>query len=155
MRDLIRPALFIIARTALSLAVLAWIVGQWQEAKCCIPISSRQFNFGNCARGWKFEHQDFRQSPGFTFGGVREPDSADSLRFGEDFEITMDQLDGGAVGSMPAAVSLNVAGVVAGEIWGQWFLTIRHWLAITLCMTFNIVLHFVYRKRPETQSCKS
>ena len=40
MRDLIRPTLFILARLGLFLAVVAWIVGQWWQVTCALPVSS-------------------------------------------------------------------------------------------------------------------
>ena len=48
MRDLIRPTLFIVARTGLLLAVVAWIVGQWKVAE----ISVGHFGLGCYRTMW-------------------------------------------------------------------------------------------------------
>lgn len=147
MRELIRPTLFLVARLGLFFALVAWIGGQWQETECCIPLSSGQFDLGNCARGWIFKHHSRKQGPGYSFGAVREPDPVDPLRFGEDFFLTNMTMDYLFHDPPPVAVSLNVAGVVAGEMWGQRFLTTRHWLIITIFALFYGVLKWVYRKR--------
>lgn len=135
-----------IARLGLFLSVVAWGVGQWRETKCCIPFSRGQLDIGNCARGWIFEHHSHSQMSGFSFGVVRDRDPVDSLRFGEDYPMTMDLMESGYLLPVPASISTNVAGVVVGEVWGQRFLTLRHWLVVALFALFNGVLMWLYRR---------
>ena len=154
MRGLIRPALFMIARLGLFLAVAAWIVAQWQEAKCYILLAGIELEIGNCTRGWKFEYADFTQGTKFQLVLVPDPVRFDTLRFGEDYPRTMDILKYGGVRPIPASISTNVAGVVVGEVWRQGFLTLKHWLVVGVFALFNVVLMFIYHKRPEAQPCE-
>ncbi len=59
MRDLIRPTLFIVARLGLFLAVVAWIVGQWWQVTCALPVSSDGVAVWICARRWVLEYGEF------------------------------------------------------------------------------------------------
>jgi hypothetical protein len=54
--------------------------------------------------------------------------------------------------SVYAEISAIVVISVAG---GEFVISIRHWFVVTIFTTFNIFLHWFYRKRPEVQPCES
>ncbi|MCP4787149.1 MAG: hypothetical protein GY903_21035 [Fuerstiella sp.] len=151
MKNLIRMSLFIIARAGLSLAVVAWIVGQWWSLK----VGSHS-NWGSLA---SIVHEGFVfvLKPELSIWEPRVgiwPDTVDDsvvhLFFSPVDEIRdevpadtfLKQMPGMTVVRQPFSPSATT------------LVAICHWLVTTFFTVFNIALHLIYRKRPETQPCE-
>jgi cbb3-type cytochrome oxidase subunit 3 len=147
MRDLIRPTLFILARLGLFLAVVAWIVGQWWQVTCALPVSSDGVAVWICARGWVLEYGEFASESELRFDFRPEYGQLDGLVFGEEFKFSENAFGNKALAEVADSRSVNVAGVVFGQSWGITDLAIRHWLIVTFFALFYGVLKWVYRKR--------
>ena len=122
MRPLIRPLLFIVARLGLFLAVVAWVVGQWS----CVFVYSGYFQFEWDGTGVVAKHFDSSAFSPF-----------DSL----------------SVESIPVDPNGNYEWVSEKlpPVDGISEFAIRHWQIISIFAIFNLILHFHYRKRPETE----
>ena len=140
MRSLIRPFLFAVARLGLFLAVVAWIVGQWWAIQIQTGLG---WNLSGGSNGFAaFQHQ--RNEPAdVTVDGH----SRDHLfAFPPIFE---DPYGGIYRGFSKLGVTYFYGGKPKWTI-----LSVRHWLITSSLLTFNLLLHFIYRKRPEGEPCE-
>ena len=48
-----------------------------------------------------------------------------------------------------------IPGIIYMKSHVQYFLEIRHWLTTSTFLAFNLLLHFIYRKRPEAEPCEA
>ncbi len=151
MRDLIQPALKIMARTGLFLSVVAWVVGQWWTVQLTAPFPTgraiTQVAFEATRQGWVLNHHDrigytSIQWRAFTLS-IRHPLHFEQERFSEcHFFKVGDDIRRGQV---------SFAGMTARPVWGTFrvgtFLAVRHWLIVTIFALFHGALKWVYRKR--------
>lgn len=133
MRELVRPCLFIIARLGLFLAVVAWVVGQWWSSAFRIS----HIAVATDPNVWSFS-SDNRLPPRFDYCIWRNQDDA----------ITAQNL--------VWYRRWNVFPGVSARRWLSlpWIL-IKHWFIVTVLLTFNVTLHFIYRRRPEAEPCEN
>lgn len=142
MRALIRPALFAVARLGLFLAVVAWIISQ---TYVCVGV----FSAGN-------HHARILASPpGWMF--ILWPRSDEfSVQFHpvvelKEYVVALDAIFGADIDS-DYTIETHSFGFVLGKAESVApYCAIRHWLVVSILIAFNLVLHFVYRNRPETQ----
>ena len=128
MRELIRPALFLVARVGLFLGVVAWVVGQtWQGVGftpgCGAIVDQHGVIVGintPSDRGW---------------GG----EEISGTMLVKEFLSVRDTLPGTRYWGFGAFAVLQETGSV--------IIAFRHWLIITIFALFYGVLKWVYRKR--------
>lgn len=135
MRPLVRPALFVVARLGLFLAVLAWTVGQWMAQPLlvvgvfCAEIAEEGVAFhyvhGGTA-GWTNLHV-----------GDAGLEIERAWLFRHPPENPM--LGGDTWG-------YSLAGITVLRSYYDLSLAFRHWLTISSFFTFNLLLHFIFRK---------
>ena len=133
MRDLIKPTLFIIARTGLFLAVVAWIVGQSPSKGVIASWLSLSFDETGVCFGVAFKFIGF---------GI--------VDFGS---TTNGVIEGVYLGPNHWHVNLGVAAIACGP--DGVGIALHHWLHTFLLAAFNTFLHIIYRKRPEVQPCEN
>lgn len=149
MRELIQPALKIMARTGLFLSVVAWVVGQWWETRFACPSQGSELRLVVVDRGWIF----LKDIP-ISYRALGYPDPAHSLLriFPADSAYT-------DFGELDDLFGYPIVRVLPGVRYLKRQLgfrcTIRHWFVISTLTAFNIILHFIYGKRPEGQPCES
>lgn len=145
MRDLIRPTLFLLARLGLFFAVLAWVVGQWCMLDASIPFtSSCSFSVLLVPQGWVLWQFDL------DFPIVHwEIDVSDDAMYAPVFAPY--QPNGGFTPNK----LVEFCGAVYADEYKKITVSLRHWLVATIFTAFNIILHFIYRKRPEVQPCEN
>ena len=145
MRQLIRPTLFLVARLGLFLTVAAWVIGQWWE----IRIQTQ----------WPTEIRVVTNHPGWVI--VSDKDAyTDDASLGSTNNRT---LVIGCIDELYTAFEpptwLDVGHRLPGMFFRQYrncsSLSVRHWLIVAVFTLFNLGLHLIYRKRPETQPCSS
>ena len=158
MRELIRPTLFITARTGLFLAVVAWIVGQWcgvelryEHGGCTYQVGwdyrvifASRFPHPLTVRGWEIMMDDYAK--------LTTPEKW--AAYPEHIRKKNDELNE----RVRASHLIYVPGFVyvAGRSNVTWpSVSIELWFLTTALIAFNIVLHFIYRKRPEVQPCEN
>ena len=127
MRSLIQPALFAIARMGLFLSVVAWVVGQRLD----YDEFGVDFAVVNCrlsSGNWGFFVTKSWAKP-FT-GGITHLTPV-RQRAWPAFRFTTNR------GEALAAFRM------------------RHWFVVTAFAFVNILLHFIYRRRPESQPCEN
>ena len=132
MRELIQPTLFIIARTGLFLAVVLWVVGQWWHKMGVFYGAVGVLDNAGVAVGFQLSYVPFCNTYNRTL--------VDSFLNAADLKA-------------PRYFSLGAVGFYIQPQSGC--LAVRHWLIVTIFAAFNIVVHFIYRKRPEVQSCEN
>lgn len=146
MRSLIRPCLFAVARLGLLVAVVAWIVGQWRTVSLNASLAHQDLTCRCERRGYVVVLWDPPSMPFATDGFLTEPvaveDGYSTLTFneevGEGFQYRASAL-GLVLGRMEDMATV---------------LSLRHPLIVAVLLTSNIALHFIYRKRPESQPCE-
>ena len=127
MTPLIRPLLFAVARLGLFLAVTVWIVGHRVEwFSALCPVPSGSTGF-------------IVRSETCTFGYAQH---AIPVKW-----YTANDLDG--------SNATWHRRVWAEVKWRGYSLEVPNWLVTSVFLAFNVVLHFTYRKRPETQPCEN
>ena len=139
MRELIRPTLFVIARTGLFLAIVVWILGQWWIVRGKAPCSGRCYELVIGSKGlvggvdsypvgWQFSvHRD---TPDDMSMDSFEPESISHLRKQQGAWFV--QLPGLTIFTIPA--------------WGYTLTMVRHWLIAATFALFFGLLKWVYRK---------
>ena len=144
MKHLLRMSLFIIARAGLCLAVVAWIVGQWWVIE--IDNDQRDVYVRMDHRGWVVT--DVLMISRFTTEGWSFAVKTAYRTIMVDV-VELSQLASRYGGKVVEFPGLDVA---FGKDVNYLFL--RHWLVTSLFISFNIALHFIYRKRPEGKPCE-
>ena len=145
MKNLLRMSLFIVARAGLFLAIVAWIVGQWcgilasgslmtASAVCFTGEPGIIVGLTNFKVSWRFDVSEEQSRPMWAFD-YSEPEFSGLRR-----QVSLVEPVSGLVLFYDHNGGVNIA--------------VRHWLIITLFTAFNIVLHFIYHKRPEGQPCE-
>ena len=141
MRPLIRPTLFAIARLGLFLSVAAWVVGQFFYIRIASGVVIH--------KGIIVVSPELRHVLEFEVSRRQEIEPAISEFFEPDY-VRSTYPGSVHVRSMPGVVYLMpIPPVDFGAI------AVRHWLMVTVFIAFNLILHFIYRKRPEAQPCDS
>lgn len=151
MRELIRPALFIIARTGLFLSVVAWIVSQWYV----VTLWGNSIRLTCKPRYWSAETgpwwpDTFRlsvQSTTFLIDG------------GNDSRYRV-QYRWGAKPNKPGTFLYGLYLHSIAEVdWkfppARFRLLLYHWLTVIIFTGSNIALHIIYRKRTNVSPCES
>ena len=137
MRVLIRPTLFIIARTTLLLAVVIWAVGQWKA----VVVSVSLVRAASCETGWAIVGYSGVDT-GWHFDVVP---ARDTLPVNNVFR------------SDRKTFPVSTHGIHFSFLQLRWFsaplkggvFAITHWLVATFLLCFNILLHFIYRNHSE------
>ena len=157
MRDLIKPTLFIVARLALFLAVVAWIVGQWWNGKVACPFGTTLLT----EHGWSVQPQgrtnNWRlsvkaiesESPATKLVNDWKFNTVDAVPNDPERFLTSVYPRGSSMSELPGIVVINTPFI------SHWSVSFRHWLIATIFATFNICLHWFYRKRLEVQPCEN
>ena len=138
MRSLIRPCLFAVARPGLFLAVAAWAVGQWWSTVVAIPLPGHTTRFLGGASGW---HVSLVDGSGSFSGRMLRNEARENLREmsgSSAFALSVNHVD----------TSVFIYGTVSFPI-AYSFVAISHWIIVFTLVAFNLLLHFIYRKRPE------
>ncbi|MCP4781977.1 MAG: hypothetical protein GY903_05515 [Fuerstiella sp.] len=172
MKTLLRMSLFIIARAGLCLVVAAWIVGQWRMMQIMIPTadSTTVTGFGRSATFLGLEMEVGVVELSVSFYEHSHRVSAENSWLSDDAVKVMyarfDVEKYGRTFLFSSVAARDILRRKAEEVihtpgcvvWG-WDggapgARVSHWLITTLFTAFNIVLHFIYRKRPEDKSCE-
>lgn len=142
MRELIRPALFMIARTGLFLAVVAWIVGKTWWLEAVAPAVGAALT----EQGWTVA---VPSDPEWRFNATRVESGWPD--FGYLFRPP------GEVGSdSDVATGFSFSGLTCHNYLAIFYtVSVTHTLVVTILTVFNICLHWLYRKRPEVPPCES
>lgn len=130
----------------LFFAIVAWVVGQWWSASVSIPIAdwTLSANMSSVAGHACLQHR-------------RSMLSATLRRYGEPpkYRVRMSQRTVEWARRMMADVKANRKKdeVLKGAGCVVWYgkspaIQIRHWLIVTIFVLFNVVLMFIYRKKP-------
>lgn len=148
MTPLISPTLFAIARLGLFLAVAASIMGQWWEVQCRF-YGTKSTALTLAPEGCLLEYND--NSRLFTSGDIESavrkakvPSDHSPL-----FDHSLESATIYTIGSFPGLT------VKASTFGGKTFIAFRHGLNILTFLFLNLLLHFIYRKRPEAEPCES
>ena len=138
MRNLIRLGLFIFVRTALALAIAAWIVSQWWVLECTISFGGSGFCSMNLLpKGWMVDGSNI----------VLKEDTLNVTQV-----HLMDGMDwpfADPMATTPTPDSnFQTAGVAYGDF-GIWtYASFRHGTVVTLVLLSYFVLKRVYRRDP-------
>ena len=152
MRELIRPTLFIIARTGLFLAVVAWTVGQWWNVSFLLPVPTGVAGAELSPESWQCRHVRRHFAIAFT-DVVRTPHSSPGTEIlHEKFRLMWEIEQIEASGRSAQSLTSTFHQV---EVPCRGLNNIPHWLVVTALFTINIALHFTYRKRPAIQPCEN
>ena len=128
MRSLIRPFLFAVARLGLFLAVVGWGAAGMFNLQLVAAA-------GNA--GTVFTDQD-----GWTvmrLEGIGE------------WEFSVKRNVSWLFGALGRDAPVMGKFVRIGHL--SFYLFVRHWLITSTFLVFNLLLHFIYRKRPEAEPC--
>lgn len=149
MRPLIRPTLFAFARLGLFLTVLAWGVGQRWIVKCLVSPNNGNMIVNLLPEGVLITFSGARLQDRIDFRMLRQstPPRSNDWEFGGPYE--QNSIHGERV------LHWNLPGLVRGEFDWYSFLSVRYWLIALAFLALNILLHFIYRIRPEAPSCES
>ena len=131
MKPLIRPFLFTVARLGLFLAVVAWIVGQCREIEL-LRVTDR-YRVTLTATGLEIIDTEYPA----TIVNTALSDLTDSRSTFVEFRVT----DGSARYS--ADFELRKQSLLS------------HWKLVATLAACNLILQFIYRKRSETEPCRS
>ena len=132
MKPLIRPFLFAVARLGLFLAVAAWIVGQWRFASMNLGHFGAGLSASSVHISW-----EPRKSRYNLF--VNEGAEVEALTaYTNTWFRRLRRLPGIALRTHSAP-----------------WLIVNHWLIVSSLTLTNIAIHFIYRKRPEIQTCEN
>lgn len=147
MRELIRPAFFLVARLGLFLSVAAWIAGQWwtplldvnRTGLCRLSFSFEQ-------TGWAISNlTPSRQDPQWLEikRNDRRPPHYWVLWVSEPVETIRQLVE-------PEQIAeTDMFGIVYGHHSVFWGLTIRHWTVVSFFALSCGVLQWACRKRGE------
>lgn len=160
MRELTRPALFMIARLGLFLTLLAWAAGQWHRFSVLIPVPTGTAGAELTAASWQFRYVRVTFNVGienFSEVLVSPPMACLSLRqlsLHEKFQLT--SAVNCYLSRLPEqSTNTGAGGVSQGVDPMKDYINVPHWLLVTVVMAFNIFLHVIYCKRPEVPPCES
>ena len=155
MRELIRPAWFMIARTGLFLAVLAWGVGQRWTTTSHLAVTRVKL----CGAGFLVDNRPASLDWSMSTKSSWEigPSQMAAIRvYFEDFSehdvLTRHLRDAFGVKS-----NLVIPGIRISTHRNKptIVLAVHHWFTILVFTAFNILLYFIYRKRLEVQPCEN
>lgn len=140
MRELIRPALLITARTGLFLSVVAWAVsGQFR-----VVIETRAIGVALAEEGLAVAVADL----GSLQTTIEPAHGASPLDYFFEYPSDESKIFGVTTGF--SACGLTVGAGVAIALVG-----IRYWLVVSFFTVFNIVLHGIYCRRREVSPCEN
>ena len=130
MRELIRPALLIVSRTGLFLAVGGWIAGQWWQVYAGVPGRFRA-EVNNL--GWAATHSRF------------QPDNELFVRtnYGQERQIPR------SLFTHSEQRTVGFRGLVFGHHAQLHWVSVRHWFVLTLLTFFNMLLYLSRHRSPE------
>ncbi|MEO2016815.1 MAG: hypothetical protein ABGZ53_20860 [Fuerstiella sp.] len=136
------------------LAVVAWIVSQWWGVWLNVPWIGYGAQITVENRGWAAANDILRDAPqvvpgtGMLFFDAYYSQMVNPFLFERPLLVLPESRPNYFL--FPGCV---IRRNPAPGIYGS--LSIRHYLTISLFTAFNIVLHFIYRKRPEAEPCEA
>ena len=134
MRPLIRPFLFTAARLGLLFAVLAWIVGQWWT----VEIEASALKVMICPEGVVIG-KGFELLPAVD---ICESERGRCAWQFQPFNLLHDD----------RVTTIQYPGFVL--LYEYLEISLHHWLFTSILIAFNLLLHFIYRKRREIRTCE-
>jgi len=150
MRSLIRPALFAIARLGLFLSVVAWIVGQWWS----VDLKFNGVVALGSDRGIAVGAYSLRslRLPITTF--LRTQNLRTNLEY--NYWVFVPERHSEVLGGSDISYyNFRVGYFFWRPGTAIRMVSVPHWLITTAFVVFNILLHFIYRRRPESPPCES
>ena len=173
MRSLIRPFLLTVARLGLFLAVVAWIVGQWRSVSLLLPVVRGTIGAELQSDAWRFRYTDFSFKVNLqnSFWLVGDATSEECVithllfkKYSERRWLTQQGIK--TVYPSPGlltevdrrrmrlpGVNLVTNGNKALEVVD--YVECPHGLSISSLLICNLLLHFMYRQRPEAEPCEA
>lgn len=149
MKPLIRPFLIAVARLGFFLAVVAWIIGQWWMCSLTAGLFNATATTDLSTRGINIRFSTFRAIP-WSAQATRTP-SPEQIQF---LEYAFDETGAPLMGIGVETSFHTGIGFVYTNNGFMRIIAIRHWLIVSVFFAFNLALHFIYRKRPEAESCE-